>query len=240
MCGIISGSLIDKNYFNNYKNHIINLYLQSQIRGKHATGISCGNDLIENHSLPESSELFIKEQQFNKILEISKENNLIGHIRYSTSDIDYNQPIRINKRFSISHNGVITQREFKYWDEHYKNLLEDYKLKTKNDTELLGIAFYKFIKGDERFNPFIYFKNSSIAAVCLYRNKIYFFRNGKRPLYYYKNNKYFFVASTKDIFLRSRLKEKYIKKVEPFKIYIYSNGKIDLKNFEIIKKDWQC
>lgn len=231
MCGIIAGKLLDKKFNKFYCNYITKMFLQSQIRGKHATGISIFSDnKIQSIILPIPAEQFIQEETYKKMLTNLGNKEFIGHVRYSTSDISYNQPIKIKNNFCIAHNGVMTQREFVHWHNDFAELLQGYKLKTKNDTELLGLSYYRFLRKQKYFNPFVYFPKSSIGCCVLYNDKIYFFRNGKRPLYYYLSKKYFFVASTKDIFLRSGLKEKYIKKVKPFKFYKFVNGNIKIIN----------
>lgn len=241
MCGILAGKILDENYFSFYEKKIKNIFINSMIRGKHASGFSYFKDgKNETFNFPESADLFIKNENFNGFLENVKANFFIGHVRYSTSDILYNQPISIKKNFSLSHNGVITQREYQYWKDDYNLLLQDYNLKTKNDTELLGLYLYKFLNKQIEENPFSYFKESSIASVVLYKNKIYFLRNGKRPLYYYLSDKYFFIASTKDIFIRSNMSEKYIKEVKPFIIYKFDGLKIKIFfKDEIKRRDWQ-
>lgn len=239
MCGIISGCLLDEKFFLEYRKFITNLFFESKIRGKHSSGLSYGKSEINTFVLPIASDKFIHKKGYKKAMNHIKEEPIIGHIRYSTSDLHFNQPIQIRKNFSIVHNGVITQREFVFWKEDYKDLLNGYELKTKNDTELLGISFYRYLKGEKKFNPFFYFKKSSIACSILYKGRIYFFRNGKRPLYYYKDEKFFLLASTKDIFLRAGLKEKYIKKVKPFVLYKFFKNNIKMKKFEINKKDLQ-
>src|ERR1700693_5119376 len=79
--------------------------LQSQIRGKHATGISyIEKNKIKTIKEPVSANKFIKR-------EFPHSTMMIGHTRYSTSDIEYNQPIS-NSELSIVHNGIITQESF--------------------------------------------------------------------------------------------------------------------------------
>ena len=56
---------------------------------------------------------------------------MIGHCRYSTSDLQYNQPI-YNDDYSIAHNGVVSQEMPERWKELY-----GYDCKTKNDSELI-------------------------------------------------------------------------------------------------------
>lgn len=242
MCGIFGGCLFNEKKVQNFNRKIIKLFLQSKIRGRHSSGFSFYSlSKLKNFNLvlPIPAEKFVLEESFSERLKNLGKQKFVGHVRYSTSDLEYNQPIKINKNFSIVHNGVITQREFEYWEKDFEDLLEGYKLKTKNDSELLGISFLRFLKGEEKFNPFFYFKDSSIACIVLYKNTFYFFRNGKRPLYFYKSKNYFFICSTKDIFLRCGFKESFIKKIEPFVFYKLFDKKIKKQKIEINKKDWQ-
>ena len=74
------------------------LFLESQIRGLHATGISWyKNKAIHTIKQPVSADVFFNHPIHGISLEdkIDENGNLhiIGHCRYSTSDIFYNQPI---------------------------------------------------------------------------------------------------------------------------------------------------
>lgn len=242
MCGIIAGKLFDNDYVEEYVDTIRKLFVQSQIRGRHSSGLSYydNNDLITIMKKG-SAKKFVKDDLYNEAIKAIKDFSIfIGHVRYSTSNLLYNQPIQINSEFSIVHNGVITQREFDHWKKDFDFLLKDKKLKTENDTELLAISFYSLLK-EEKNDPLKIFNKSSISCSSLYKKRIYFFRNGKRPLYYFMNNKYFFLSSTKDILIRSGLKEKFIMNVKPF-IYYYINKYNKIKSFEFQyerKRDWQ-
>lgn len=241
MCGIISGKVFkfDKSLFEKIRN----LFLESSIRGMHATGISfLKNEKCYSYIEPASSIEFFNNEENNKVLKkvIKCKYNFIGHVRYSTSDILYNQPINIEDNLHLVHNGVITQKNFEFWKKSFSKLLAGYKLKTKNDSELLGVYLKKHFQGKIKNNVFGYFKKSSIACSVLYKNNIYFFRNGKRPLYYYKDDYCFLIASTEDIFLRSGFDKKNIKEVKPFILYRFGDGKIYKKKYDNIKlEDWQ-
>ena len=136
MCGIIAGRLLNGNFESKYKKIIKKIYLESMIRGKHSSGVSFyDGEKINLKVIPESSDKLVVNRDFLSLLNEILMKPFVGHVRYSTSDINYNQPIKINNKFSIVHNGVITQREFEHWKDDYKELLTNYKLKTKNDTE---------------------------------------------------------------------------------------------------------
>jgi glutamine phosphoribosylpyrophosphate amidotransferase len=68
------------------------VFLESKIRGMHATGLSYvknGQIVTIKHPVPAD------EFPFNFAEYINEDGNLyiVGHCRYSTSDLEYNQPI---------------------------------------------------------------------------------------------------------------------------------------------------
>ena len=112
---------------------------------------------------------------------------MIGHCRYSTSDLNYNQPIADDTR-SVVHNGVISQEMPDRWKQLYNIDCE-----TKNDTELL------FHSTPDNW------PDASIAAVFLNKNKMTWTRNGKRPLWFTSLDECDIITSTEDIAIRSGL-----------------------------------
>lgn len=187
MCGIIG---IYTNKGQQLVPLIKQLFLESQIRGKHATGISFleGRKIRTTIKAVPSSK-FVKEFEWESLPDRLR---LIGHCRYSTSDLDYNQPIVIGNS-SIVHNGVITQEDPKYWQEDY-----GYDCTTKNDSELL---LHTLKEGD---NPFTKYPNASIAAIHLMAsNRLAFFRGGTRPLWYCIHEDAVIIASTENIITRA-------------------------------------
>jgi glutamine phosphoribosylpyrophosphate amidotransferase len=164
------------------------IFLESRIRGKHATGVSyIKGDAIVTFSLPVPADEFIQQFDFHEAID-NGDINLIGHCRYSTSDLEYNQPIA-NCNKAIVHNGVISQELPENWEEMY-----GIKCETKNDTELLLRT---------EGNPFAAWPNASISAIVLYPNKLRVYRNGKRPLYETVVENGFILTSTKDIARRA-------------------------------------
>ena len=146
--------------------------IASQIRGKHASGFAWfdGSKLQScTYSLPMSDALndfSLKDCVYNHSI------SLIAHTRYSTSDLNFNQPILI-KNTAIVHNGVISQSSPEKWRALY-----GYSCKTKNDSELL---LQCIINGD---NPKEMFPEASIAALVLHSDgSIMPMRNSKRPLW---------------------------------------------------------
>lgn len=186
MCGLIG--FITNSKFN--REVLIEAFVQSQIRGKHATGVSFYDEQgkLINISAPIPSKEFIQNFDFGSL---PVNLRLSGHCRYSTSDLNYNQPLSSNNS-SLVHNGVITQEFPEKWERHY-----GYKCETKNDSELLLRCL------DELENPFIKFKGSSISAIYFNEDEFLFFRNGNRPLWWIEGEGFILIASTKNIIERT-------------------------------------
>lgn len=168
------------------------LLVQSMVRGQHATGVSWfEDDEIKTLKEPIRANLF----------ELPKVNTtaIIGHCRYSTSDLEYNQPIA-GDDYAIAHNGVVSQLPPEDWAGAY-----GFNVTGKNDTELLLRSF------EHDLHPLQAFPKASIAAAMICNEsdgaELGFFRNGQRPLWYEydEDDNVCWVASTRDIFIRSGL-----------------------------------
>jgi glutamine phosphoribosylpyrophosphate amidotransferase len=163
------------------------VFLASKIRGMHATGISYvkhGKIITEKRPVPAD------EFPFNFPSYVNEDGSLylIGHCRYSTSDLEFNQPIA-NENLSVVHNGVITQELPEKWKELY-----GYDCETKNDTELI------LHTAEDCISPLIRWKDSSLAVVELHVDKVIrFYRNGKRPLYLTNISNGCIITSTADV-----------------------------------------
>jgi glutamine phosphoribosylpyrophosphate amidotransferase len=163
------------------------VFLESKIRGMHATGISYvkhGKIITEKRPVPAD------EFPFNFPSYVNEDGSLymIGHCRYSTSDLEYNQPIA-NENLSVVHNGVITQELPEKWKELY-----GYDCETKNDTELI------LHTAEDCISPLVRWKDSSLAVVELHVDKVIrFYRNGKRPLYLTSISNGCIITSTADV-----------------------------------------
>ena len=148
-------------------------------RGLHSTGI-VWNDGNLLHGKIENVPYYDFE------LPDVKAYSAIIHTRYSTSNIEYPQPIMIH---DVPHpcawalNGVITQEPFENWKQKFL-----YDGDNKNDAALIihegGYALEQF-------------HNSSMAVVGLSGGLPEFFRNGQRPLYYVEEDGLLLVGSTK-------------------------------------------
>jgi len=200
MCGVIG--IISKNILD--KNEIKKLLIQSKIRGQHATGLSyVENDIIKTVIISENAEKIELENINTRCL--------IGHTRYSTSSLEYNQPISY-MNISVVHNGVITQENSKNWGKY------NYNFQTENDSEFILKSYI------QEKHPIKEYEEASISAIILDKNKeqINFFRNEKRPLYYSESKDTFYIASTKNILERSGI-ENINKCLSCYNYTIYKN-----------------
>ena len=132
MCAVIGARLNSPT--SNDLDLVRNVFLESRIRGLHATGLSYVKNgkvatLIEAAPAPDFSPLSKMEQLLNEDGNLY----LIGHCRYSTSDLRFNQPIQTSDNLSLVHNGVVTQELPENWEKMY-----GYHTETQNDTELLN------------------------------------------------------------------------------------------------------
>jgi glutamine phosphoribosylpyrophosphate amidotransferase len=163
------------------------VFLESKIRGMHATGISYvkhGKIITEKRPVPAD------EFPFNFPSYVNEDGSLymIGHCRYSTSDLEFNQPIA-NENLSVVHNGVITQELPEKWKELY-----GYDCETKNDTELI------LHTAEDCISPLLRWKDSSLAVCELHVDKVLrVYRNGKRPLYLTNISNGCIITSTSDV-----------------------------------------
>jgi glutamine phosphoribosylpyrophosphate amidotransferase len=171
------------------------VFHESKIRGLHATGMSflpSWSNKIETIKEGIPADEFVDKHLHNDNLDrlVNKDGNLylIGHCRYSTSDLEYNQPIA-NENLSVVHNGVITQELPEKWKELY-----GYDCETKNDTELI------LHTAEDCISPLLRWKDSSLAVVELHVDKVIrFYRNGKRPLYLTSISNGCIITSTSDV-----------------------------------------
>lgn len=187
---------------------IEHVFYESQIRGKHATGFSYVLDSkVKTIKEPMPVEDFFGAYNLSDCINEDGGLYLIGHTRYSTSDLKYNQPIS-NRKQSIVHNGVISQEPREQWL---------YMTETGNDSELI----LKSLENDS--HPFIDFPDSSMAVCSLdYRKRLTCFRNHERPLWYSLTEKGVIFTSTQDIALRAGLDNP--KKTKMLHNYIVEKG----------------
>jgi len=191
MCSVI-GAIIEKPTVVHFE-MIRQVFHESRIRGMHATGLSYvkgGRVWTEKYPVPAD------QFPFKFIDYVNEDGNLylIGHCRYSTSDLEFNQPIA-SESLSVVHNGVISQELPEHWKELY-----GYDCETKNDTELILRTLEK------NLSPLKEWHDSSLAVCELYADKkLRFYRNGKRPIYFTTIPNGCIITSTEDIASRAGL-----------------------------------
>ena len=128
MCAVIGAYIENPSSLD--LNILANIFRESSIRGLHATGVSwIRNDRIHTMISATPAGKFL--EAFDLKNTISEDGNLylIGHCRYSTSDLNYNQPLW-DESLAIVHNGVVSQEMPENWERLY-----GYKCKTKNDSD---------------------------------------------------------------------------------------------------------
>lgn len=190
MCGVIGVKL--KDFTEADLELVRRVILESGIRGLHATGVTyLKQGKLTTIKEPLPAHKFLENRSVSDWCDGSSL-TMIAHCRYSTSDIEFNQPFS-NDKVSIVHNGVISQELPENWETLY-----GYKTQTKNDSELL----LKTIEADK--NPFTEWSTSSISAIELYDSNIMrFYRNGKRPMCLTSIDSGSIITSTVDVLNRA-------------------------------------
>ena len=166
---------------------------ESRIRGLHATGVSF---VRKNHiftiKAPLPADEFLNGIDMYSMLNEDGNLYMVAHCRYSTSDLEFNQPLFTDK-VAIVHNGVITQELPENWSK-----ISSYTTETRNDSELL----LKTVENGE--NPLERWPDASISACEIHVDKTFrCYRNGQRPLHAAKLENGFIVASTADVLTRA-------------------------------------
>jgi glutamine phosphoribosylpyrophosphate amidotransferase len=174
---------------------LADVFRESSIRGLHATGVSwVRNNRVNTMISATPAGKFIEAFDLKTALNEDGNLYLIGHCRYSTSDLNYNQPLW-DESLAIVHNGVVSQEMPEKWKDLY-----GYDCKTRNDSELI----LHTIKAKK--SPLVEFANASMAVIELYaEKKLRFYRNGKRPIYFTSLPNGGIITSTKDIATRADL-----------------------------------
>jgi glutamine phosphoribosylpyrophosphate amidotransferase len=174
---------------------IAKVFYESSIRGLHATGVSwVRSGQIKTVIDSKPANLFLESLDLQNCINEDGNLYLIGHCRYSTSDLNYNQPLW-DESLSIVHNGVVSQEMPEKWKDLY-----GYDCKTRNDSELI----LHTIKAKK--SPLVEFANASMAVIELYaEKKLRFYRNGKRPIYFTSLPNGGIITSTSDIATRAGL-----------------------------------
>lgn len=187
------------------------LMAEARIRGQHATGVAWAYDY--GHRIKKDP---VPEDQFD-YPDLDGSQIAIGHLRYSTSDLEFNQPNAVDN-MSLVHNGVVTQEPPERWEE-----LFGVKCDTRNDSEIL-------VRHMEKGEHPLHLVNTSQACIAINAEpegdrSLYFWRNEQRPLYYVQFPEFIVVASTADIIHRALdVPLDQIKQCEPCRSYSFSVG----------------
>ncbi len=203
MCGVI-GVHLEEVYAEDLE-MVKRLFRESMIRGKHATGVtylSCGK--LHTHKEPIAAYEFIEKYDPREFVDpATQKMTMIGHIRYSTSDLRYNQPFQ-GKETAIAHNGVISQ-DPDIWE---------YETETLNDSELI----LRCIEAGD--TPLEKYRDRSMAVVAIDGGELSAFRNHERPLWMANRKNGMVFASTRDILRRAGITDN-VSSCEPLVKYTF-------------------
>jgi glutamine phosphoribosylpyrophosphate amidotransferase len=194
MCGLVGLAARNRKEFD--FDLLIKMALEAQIRGQHATGIAfLQTDGCMGHAkfpLPASD---VDWSLFRNLPILAA----IVHTRYSTSDLQFNQPNMIDDtegkyQVALIHNGVVSQADPSTWET-----LFGVKCKTRNDSEILAQLYAEGVRHPLEVEP------SSQACIVLDRRNgtVRWWRNEERPLYFSSAKNRLVIGSTKDILIRS-------------------------------------
>ena len=216
MCSVI-GALIQNPTTKDFET-IRKVFFESKIRGMHATGLSyIKDDKIFTLKEAVPADRFTHLDNLEEMVNDDGNLYLIGHCRYSTSDLLYNQPIA-SETHSIVHNGVITQELPENWSKIFH-----YTCETKNDSELVLHSA----------NALGEYPDASMAVCELSLEKtLTVFRNGKRPLYLTSLVNGVIITSTADIPKRAGIKMPAVE--VPMNTYVIFDELMTM-NIEVVK-----
>ena len=219
MCGIVAIDIQDIS--SDQIEEVKRILLETEIRGRHASGISWYSN-GQVHTVKASKPISQLLEDFD-IYRCVDENDghlaMIAHIRYSTSDLDYNQPITTAQDFAVVHNGIISQAEPGTWNEEYG--LGDPL--GRNDSELVLMAL------EQNKHPLKLFKDSSMAVATLTnKGKVRVFRNGKRPLWLTQMYNGWIATSTRDIVERAEVTFTHQSPAKPGVDYNLTHNSLDV------------
>ena len=191
MCAIIG--FISKNPGEEAINTLKKLFIESRIRGKHAYGLTTGQETVKEHNLK------------TLLAAVAKPNVLIGHCRYSTSG-DYknhlnNQPLNFNNEYMVF-NGTIDMGTKPEMEQKY-----GIEMESDNDGEIMlqSSARKELLRG-----------NITFAGLFLERKTVFALRNQYRPAYWAEKHDSIYIGSTADIMKRCLLRPH---ELQPYELY---------------------
>lgn len=192
MCGVIGLDTPDAT--EETLDALYTVLLESSIRGRHASGLAWHDGQgLQRVVMPGPMEGLLASVDLRQLVRPDGSVCCIGHARYSTSDLAFNQPL-VAGEYALAHNGVVSQADPREWPEPYGSQCEG-----RNDSELLLRAL---IGGED---PVRAFPGASVAAVWIARGSLHYGRNGLRPLWSAPLGVGRITASTADILRRAGL-----------------------------------
>ena len=244
MCGIFG--LISKSGDVDLKALTTDLFLQSESRGKEATGLAVyknGQTIVAKH--PSSASSFIKYPDFSKMMSFASEANaagdssaIIGHCRLVTNGLQYtpenNQPVSRGDVVAV-HNGIVVNVD-ELWEEN-----TEISRKSEVDSEVIAALVDSnaekmslssaAIKSLEKIEG-----AASIGLISAKRRKMLLATNTGSLFYVTSSDKNLFMFVSEEIFLKNILKKRQYAarfKVEDIKQLKPGNGVLyDLKSGE--------
>jgi len=193
MCGII-GIFSPTGHIN--QKMVRELIEEVSIRGRHASGYAYANanTLV--------TKTFDKPGDEVELPNLESANSFLFHCRYSTSDLNFNQPLVAEGR-ALCHNGVVSQQSPDKWYDEF-----GIKTEGNNDSELILRAEidYHNPKYPGAKHPIERFPKASMAVVTISTHSMHYYRNEQRPLHWavvvYEGRQFTVVASTREALKR--------------------------------------
>lgn len=169
--------------------------LESSIRGRHASGLAWHDGSgLQRVAQDGPMEALLADVDLWDMVQPNGRVVMIGHARYSTSDLLFHQPL-VAQGYALAHNGVISQADPSEWPARFGLHCEG-----RNDSELLLRALIAGLDPSETF------PRASVAAVWIDPSgALKWTRNGLRPLWSAQLGGGRTIASTANILQRAGL-----------------------------------
>jgi len=205
------------------------LMLESQIRGKRATGVSYLTTMGMETIIESTSADSFLEKHLNRICDDIQDYGkvrFIGHTRYSTTSVDLDHQPVYDYDTSLVMNGVITQSDSSQWKELFGI--------DPHSTNDASVIFDLYKKGQMPYDVKTD-TDLSMSVVILKRNgRIIVCRNHKRPGWILQTSAANYYASTDDI-LKRALGDVTPYSINPAQMYSLENPVTGIRN----EVDWQ-
>jgi Alpha-glutamyl/putrescinyl thymine pyrophosphorylase clade 2/Glutamine amidotransferase domain len=211
MCGIVGIQFLSNRRQPKAKEFVEQLFLESKIRGCHASGVAFVDaGQINAYKQPLPANEFIKTAEW-KSLNATLPQTVLLHTRYSTSgvctDSRNNQPLA-TRSLALAHNGIISMAEQDQFAISY-----NVQTQSANDSEIVLRKLLRHMNAGESVPEAIRGAITEIAVVetpifacglLLQNTDLYCFRDNVRPLYRFRVPELNLLGfcSTRDIFER--------------------------------------